>query len=251
MERRVTESQQKDFCELHPRLTGNTRWHEIIFNNTVQSNTHAKEAVKEFPMGLPTSSQELPCVPKQFGHLRMDLSLKTASLVSLSSGKIKFSFATPHATLGIRILALKLAFVFLSMLNFCKLKERWKDLTLEFKDVHKIYSQPPKLWYLTFFLHGPYQWNESLPEWLILSAIWARTIPSVMGIFRCTTTRKPPPDVSILNSLRLPTKTRTWMWASQTVSHTKFQGDMQPKFRHKLRQHTHLDPSEPKPTFQK
>lgn len=67
-------------------------------------------------MGLPTSSQELPCVPKEFGHLLMNGLVTENSIfsLSLSSGKIKFSFATPHATLGISVSALELAFVFLS-----------------------------------------------------------------------------------------------------------------------------------------
>lgn len=48
------------------------------------------------------------------------------------------------------------------------------------------------------------------------------------GPFRCTAGQKPLHGPSILNSLHLTTKTRVWTWASQNVSHTKFQGDTQP-----------------------
>lgn len=63
----------------------------------------------------------------------------------------------------------------------------------------------------------------------------------VMDIFRCTTVQKPLNDLPILNSFHLPTETRMCVWASQNVNHTKFQEDIQPKFSHKLWQHTHLD----------
>lgn len=110
------------------------------------------------------------------------------------------------------------------MLDFPKLKERWKQLDLLWSSegVHKTHSQPRTWRDLIFLLQDSYLRHEPLPEWVILNAIRVCTISSVMDIFRYTTVQKPPNDLSILNALHLPKKTRICMWASQNVSHSKF-----------------------------
>ena len=62
-----------------------------IFNDMVHSYIHSMEEVKQFQMGPPTSSQELPCLPKEFGHLLMNGLATENSIFSLSH-QVNLSF---------------------------------------------------------------------------------------------------------------------------------------------------------------